>query len=130
MNRKPKLNFVILFAGLVWSAAASAHHSVAATYFPDQRVKIQGPLRQFLFRNPHSFLEVTAPDKDGVMQVWTVEWGSGVFLTHAGVTADTLKPGDQLKIIGAPGRDASKHRIRVNFIERLSDHWKWSGSFG
>ena len=125
-----KLSLALFSACGVWSGTAPAHHSVAATYLLDQSVEIQGSLREFLFRNPHSFLEVTAPDKDGVMQVWTVEWGSGVLLTQFDITADTLKPGDQLRIRGAPGRDAGKHRIRVNSIERLSDHWKWSGSFG
>jgi hypothetical protein len=125
-----RLTAVLLFGCSMLHGTALAHHSYAATYFLDQSIEIKGSLRQFLFRNPHSFLEVTAPDKEGVMQEWTVEWGSGVLLANTNVTADTLKPGDELKITGAPGRDPSKHRIRVNSIERLSDHWKWSGTFG
>ena len=128
MNGRLKLTAALI--GSCLSAAAWAHHSFAATYFLDQKIEIKGALRQFMFRNPHSFLQVTAPDKDGVMQEWTVEWGSGVLLTQSNVTADTLKPGDVLVISGAPGRDPAKHRIRVNAIERLSDHWKWSGTFG
>ncbi len=32
-----------------------AHHSFAATYFEDKTVTIEGNLKQFLYRNPHSF---------------------------------------------------------------------------
>jgi hypothetical protein len=57
------------------SVPASAHHSFPATYLVDQQVKIEGTMVQFLFRNPHSFVHVMAPDKNGVMQRWAVEWG-------------------------------------------------------
>ena len=58
---------VLLIAGvaLVAGSRVQAHHSFAATYFEDQTVSIEGNLVQFLFRNPHSFVHVEAPDKDG-----------------------------------------------------------------
>jgi hypothetical protein len=111
-------------------APVEAHHSFPATYFVDQSVEIEGTVIQFLFRNPHSFVHVLAPDKDGVMQRWAVEWGAGGALAHDRISVDTLKPGDKVRITGAPARNAADHRLRMSSIERLSDHWKWSGSFG
>jgi Family of unknown function (DUF6152) len=115
--------------GVMASLPADAHHSFPATYFVDQSVQIEGTVVQFLFRNPHSFVHVMAPDKDGVMQRWAVEWGAGGSLSSDNISSDTLKPGDKVIIKGAPARN-DPHRLRMSYIERTSDHWKWSGTFG
>ncbi len=57
-------------------------------------ITIHGKLVQFLYRNPHSFVHVEAPDDKGVMQTWAVEWGAGGQLSRDGVTRESLKPGD------------------------------------
>jgi Family of unknown function (DUF6152) len=104
-----------------------AHHSFAATYFEDQSITIQGKLVQFLYRNPHSFVHVEAPDDKGEMQTWAVEWGAGGQLSRDGVTRESLKPGDVVIIKGNPGRNPEDHRIRMQSITRPSDGWNWKG---
>jgi hypothetical protein len=108
---------------------AYAHHSFAATYFEDQKVTVHGKLVQFLYRNPHSFVHVEAPDDKGEMQTWAIEWGAGGQLGRQGVTRETLKPGDDLVIVGNRGRNPADHRLRMVNITRPSDGWKWGGSF-
>ena len=49
-------------------APAYAHHSFAATYFEDKTVTVDGKLVQFMFRNPHSFVHVEAPDEKGMVR--------------------------------------------------------------
>lgn len=125
-----KRNLFLLFAavaGLALAGASYAHHSFAATYFVDQTAKIDGTVKEFLWRNPHSFIKVEAPDEKGDMQLWSIEWGGGVQLSQAHVTRDTLKPGDRVVILGNPGRDPAEHRIRIKSITRPSDGWKWEG---
>jgi hypothetical protein len=120
--------FVLLIAaGLLAGGRAYAHHSFAATYFVDQEVTVEGTLTQFMYRNPHSFVKVEAPDSKGQMQTWSVEWGGGAQLTQEHVTRDTLKPGDHVVVSGNPGRDPDEHRIRLHKIVRPSDGWKWEG---
>jgi hypothetical protein len=123
--------FVLLIAGvaLVAGSRVQAHHSFAATYFEDQTTSIEGNLVQFLFRNPHSFVHVEAPDKDGQMQRWAVEWGAGGQLNRQGVTRETLHPGDHVVVTGNPGRNPADHRLRMKTITRPSDGWKWGGTF-
>jgi Family of unknown function (DUF6152) len=123
------LLFLVVAAATVLSTPVSvfAHHSFAATYFEDQTVTIQGKLVQFLYRNPHSFVHVEAPDDKGVMQTWAVEWGAGGQLSRDGVTRETLKPGDEVVIKGNPGRNPDDHRIRMQSITRPSDGWSWKG---
>ena len=122
-----------MLAGLLGAAAvvpAQAHHSFPATYMVDQTTTIQGTVVQFLFRNPHSFVHVMAPDKSGKMVVWAVEWGAGGALGADNVKHDTLKPGDKVIVTGNPARDAASHRLRMRAIERPADGWKWAGTFG
>ncbi len=119
---------VLSLAGSALAAgAAYAHHSFAATYFVDKEMTVEGTLTQFLFRNPHSFVKVSAPDDKGQMQTWAVEWGGGAQLNQEHVTRDTLKPGDHVIVTGNPGRDPADHRIRLHRIVRTSDGWKWEG---
>jgi hypothetical protein len=120
---------VLLFLGVAAMAGdrASAHHSFAATYLEDKTMTIEGDLVQFLFRNPHSFVHLTAPDESKQMQRWTVEWGGGGQLGQSGVTRETLKPGDHVVITGNPGRNAADHRLRMVKIVRPKDGWSWAG---
>jgi hypothetical protein len=128
---KRTLFALALVAGalVVSSGRAYAHHSFAATYFEDKTQKIEGNLVQFLYRNPHSFVHVEAPDEKGMMQRWAVERGAGGQLGRQGVTRETLKPCDHVIIVGNPGRNPEDHRLRMVNITRPSDGWKWGGTF-
>jgi Family of unknown function (DUF6152) len=115
------LTIVVMAAGIT----ARAHHSFAATYHEDQTVKIEGKLVQFLFRNPHSFVHVEAPDEKGEMQRWAVEWAGVGQLTGAGITRETLKYGDVVAITANPGRNPADHRLRMVTLRRPSDGFTW-----
>jgi hypothetical protein len=108
-----------------------AHHSFAATYFEDKTLTIEGKLIQFLYRNPHSFVHVEAPDDQGVMQTWAVEWGAGGQLSRNGVNRESLKPGDHVIITGNPGRTPEDHRVRMRSITRpateTTPEFSWKG---
>ena len=125
MNRK----YLALLApaAVALGTPVYAHHSFAATYFVDQEISIDGTLTQFMFRNPHSFVKVSAKDNKGQEQIWSVEWGGGAQLTQEHVTRDTLKTGDHVHVSGNPGRDPNEHRIRLHKIVRTSDGWTWEG---
>jgi hypothetical protein len=127
MNRRVLALLCTMATGLTLAGGAYAHHSFAATYFVDQTAKIDGTVKEFLWRNPHSFIKVEAPDEKGDMQMWSIEWGGGAQLSQAHVTRDTLKPGDRVVIVGNPGRDSAEHRVRIKSITRPSDGWKWEG---
>ena len=120
---------LLLIVALVSAVPARAHHSFAATYFEDKVNKIEGNLVQFLFRNPHSFVHIEAPDESGQMQRWAIEWGAGLQLGQQGVARDTLKVGDHVIVEGNPGRNPADHRLRMRSILRPADGWKWSGTF-
>jgi hypothetical protein len=121
-----------LLAAAVLCAAlpAQAHHSFPATYFVDKTVTVKGKVVEFTLRNPHSSVQVLAPDDSGAMVRWTAEWAAAAALERDGkVTRDLLHPGDEVIITGAPGRNAEDHKVRLYTIERPSDGWKWTGKF-
>jgi hypothetical protein len=121
--------FLALAFGLLGGVQAYAHHSFAATYQVDKTVTIKGKLVQFLYRNPHSFVKVEAPDDKGQMQTWSIEWGGGAQLGAQHVTRETLQSGDEVTVTGNPGRDPTEFRLRMQSITRPSDGWKWQGRF-
>jgi len=125
VNRK---RLISLLAGVLLSGAtAYAHHSFAATYVTEKEVKIEGDLITFMFRNPHSFVHVMAPDEKGQMQRWAIEWAAAGQLN--GIARDTLKVGDHVIVTGNPGRTVADHRLRMRSILRPKDGFKWSGDF-
>ena len=55
---KSKL-FVLALAGVsILGVKAYAYHSFASTYLEDQKMTIEADVLQFLYRNPHSFLQL------------------------------------------------------------------------
>jgi hypothetical protein len=126
-----KRTFLALFTALILLSTVGtlfAHHSFAATYDQDRKVKIEGTVKEFLWRNPHSFIKIEAPDDKGTTQMWTTEWASPTQLSESRLTKNSLKPGDKIVVIGAPGRDVDAHRIRVTSVTRPLDGWKWEGT--
>lgn len=122
---------VLVFAfALVAGVQAYAHHSFAATYDESTTMEIEGRLVQFMFRNPHSFVHVEAPDESGEMHRWAVEWGGAGQLGSQGVTSATLAPGDVVKIVGNPSRNPADHRIRMVSLRRTSDGFGWGQAPG
>jgi hypothetical protein len=112
-------------AALVGTTAAYAHHSYAATYDTSREVKLEGKLVQFVLRNPHSFVHVEAPDENGAMQRWAVEWAGFAQLANQGVQRETLKIGDQIVIMARPSRVPNEYRALMVTLKRPLDGFTW-----
>jgi hypothetical protein len=118
-------SLALLLGAAVIALPVYAHHSFTATYDESKTVEIKGELVQFMFRNPHAWVHVMAPDENGQMQRWGVEWGGAGALTGQGVTRESLKPGDEVDNTRNPGRNAADHRIRMRTLLRPSDGFGW-----
>jgi hypothetical protein len=122
---KYRLIALLIAAAVLSGAQLYAHHSFAATYFEDRTERIEGKIVQFLYRNPHSFVHIEAKDQKGQMVRWAIEWGGGGQLGRQGVTRETLKPGDNVIIVGNPGRNPEDHRLRMLRLQRTTDGYTW-----
>ena len=117
---------VLLAAAVVLVVtSASAHHSFGATYEVSKQIKLEGKIAQFVYRNPHSFVHVEAPDAEGVQQRWAIEWGGTAQLTNTGVQRDTLKVGDHVLVTGRPSRVPGEYRVLLVTLVRPSDGFTW-----
>jgi len=123
------LSFVAVIAALV-AASVSAHHSFGATYEVTKQIKLDGKIAQFVYRNPHSFVHVEAPDAEGKTQRWAVEWGGTAQLTTAGVTRESLKVGDKVTIVARPSRVPGEYRVLMVNLLRPSDGFTWGRGAG
>jgi len=103
------------------SGYGEAHHSLAATYRLTNTQTIEGIVVKVALREPHSFVHIEALDGDGVMRRWSVEWVDVAHLIEQGITRDTLRVGERVRIVGHPGRDEDTYRLLVAQKSRSTD---------
>jgi len=93
-----------VIAALGLALPAFAHHS-AAGIDRTKTVALVGTVKEFGWRNPHSYMEIEVPNESGQTVTWKVEMTSPAFLIRAGWKATTLKPGDKVTVKVFPLRD-------------------------
>ena len=121
---------LLLCTLLITGTSALAHHSYGATYNTKKEIKLEGKLVQFVYRNPHSFVHIQAPDENGTMQRWAVEWSGTAQLANSGVQRDSLKVGDAIVISGRPSRVPGEYRVLMVRLVRPSDGFAWGSRGG
>jgi Family of unknown function (DUF6152) len=116
---------VVVLAAVGLGVSLAAHHSVATSYRENERVTIEGELVTLIYRNPHSYLHVMAPDRQHQPRLWAIESSSGQQLRQK-LSAASLVPGDRVIVTGDPGRDEGTWRMRLRTIVRPRDGWRWT----
>jgi hypothetical protein len=125
MTRSVLLAIAATAVTFITGTAAYAHHSYAATYDVTREVRLEGKLVQFVYRNPHSFVHIMAPDDKGVTQRWAVEWSGTTQLGNQGVNKESLKVGDEVVIVARPSRVTGEYRALMLRLKRTSDGFAW-----
>jgi hypothetical protein len=92
-----------LIAALL-TASAHAHHS-GAMFDRTRKVDLAGTVKEYQFANPHVWIELMVPGKDGKQVQWSIEGEGPPIMARLGVSPRTLKPGDRIKIQAHPLRD-------------------------
>jgi hypothetical protein len=96
---------VVVVAAFALATPVLAHHS-AAGIDRTKTVTLVGVVKEFGWRNPHSYMEIDVPSETGAGTVtWKVEMTSPAFLIRAGWKSTTLKPGDKVTVKVFPLRD-------------------------
>jgi hypothetical protein len=107
VTRNAGLLFTLILGLLITSQTAFAHHGLAA-YDMSKAVTIKGSVTECLFANPHSAIYLDVKDDNGNVEKWMVEADSPNNLARAGWTRNSIKPGDQIAVVGNRAKDGSK----------------------
>lgn len=96
----------VLAISLVVSGQALAHHSMSM-YDREHDTTFKATIVQFDWANPHAHIIFDATNDHGNIVRWTAEGPGPNRLANHGWSKDTLKPGDQVTIIGNCNKDGS-----------------------
>jgi hypothetical protein len=91
----------VLAAGIFTAIPALAHHSFTM-FDMTKRITLVGTVTSFEWTNPHSYIEVDAPDEKGTMKHWSIELGSPSILMQSGWKFSSLHMGDKVTLIINP----------------------------
>jgi Family of unknown function (DUF6152) len=115
-----------MLVALVLTVSLAGHHSFAAFYFEDQMIEFEGDITEVQFKSPHTWIYVSSQDEAGKARTYAAEWANPSRLERDGMTKDTLKVGDVVRIWASPSRDASDNKVHLKRILRPSDGWQWN----
>ncbi len=102
--------YKILVAGLaiaallISSQPAAAHHS-GAGFNSEKVVELKGIVKEFQFKNPHTWIQVLVQDNNGKTIEWSLEWGSPNSLGRQGYRPSTFPPGAKVTMRFNPMRN-------------------------
>jgi len=103
-----KRNLKIILFLMLYSSAANTHHSFAVEFTAERTIEIKGVVTEIWFRNPHVRYYVDTINKNNEIENWDVRTSSPSLLVRSGWTKKTIQVGNEISIIGHPGRDDRK----------------------
>jgi hypothetical protein len=96
-----------LSAGLTLAGAASAHHGFG-NFDTKSEVALEGTVTGIDFVNPHAYVYFDVTGADGAKTPHRCEMRAATVLRRSGWSAGMFKPGEHIKITGAPDRFDTK----------------------
>lgn len=103
-------NFILMFSlltSLLWSVTALSHHSFSLEFDVSRPVDLTGTVTNIEWTNPHAWVFLETEDDQGVVQAWAVEFLGVLSIMRAGMSPDTVGPGDLINITGFGSRDGT-----------------------
>ncbi len=87
--------FVVAVSSILGGVAV-AHHARSA--YSSEDVVLEGTVTDFIWRNPHAQLVFEVKNADGEAIEWRGEYSSVTSMMAAGMTRNTFKKGDAVKV--------------------------------
>jgi hypothetical protein len=101
------LTVLVILAGLsIFALPGFAHHGSAA-YDMTKLVTAKATVTSLMWANPHSMLNFDIKDEKGAVTHWALEMFNPLWMSRAGWTKDTLKPGDEIEVTFHPAKNGS-----------------------
>jgi Family of unknown function (DUF6152) len=107
---------IVLSLFILAVAGVSAHHAFSPVYDGKRTITVDGVVTQFRFVNPHAMMLMEVKDKTGKVETWNVEFAGRLNLEEAGWNAQTIKPGEHVKVTGNPAWKSSQRMAFVKLV--------------
>ena len=98
----------ILILCLFTHGVVYGHHSFAVEFTAERTITIRGKVTEVWFQNPHVRYYIEIINEENKTENWDVRTSSPALLVRKGWTKKTIQAGDEITIIGHPGRDDRK----------------------
>jgi len=109
---------------VLWTMAAMAHHS-AAQFDLTRFVTLEGVVKSFVVKNPHTTAVIEITDDKGTRDI-EFEGHSASHFYRAGYTRDLVHAGDRIAILISPRKDGKDG----GFLQAFTDNGRTVGLFG
>ena len=83
------------------SVSLMAHHGAAALD-TGKEITLKGTVTEWIWSNPHCFLQFDAKDDSGTMRNWAVETQNPTAMTQRGWSRTSFKAGDEVTVTLEP----------------------------
>ena len=103
---------------LAFAGPAFAHHAWHG-YDMENITSVAGTVTQFDWSNPHVWISFEITDDKGAIEKWSAGGPSPSRMANTGWDKDTLKPGDQITVVGHRINDGTNYLRLVKVV--LSD---------
>ena len=114
--RKMFLGVAIAAVGvLLVSVPILAHHGAAALD-TGKEVTLKGTVTEWIWSNPHCFLQFDAKDDSGAVRNWAVETQNPTTMTSRGWSRTSFKAGDQVTVTLEPVKNGQPIGRLLNVI--------------
>lgn len=102
--KKSLMTLVALVTVLVTAPRpVAAHHGAAAfENDPAKRLVLKGVVTQWIWANPHTFLQFDVKGEDGQVVHWVVEASNPPDMQNRGWTNKSFQPGDEVTVTVRP----------------------------
>lgn len=109
MSRNLGAAVLSLTVGMIAAGVSlAAHHSEAAEFDATKPVRVTGVVKKVEWTNPHIWFYVEGTDEvSGKAAVWGFSGAAPNGLRRRGITRDSLKVGDTVKVQGIRAKDGS-----------------------
>jgi hypothetical protein len=114
-----KFRFVLptVLSIVIVATPGLAHHSFNMFDVKvESEIILDGVVKEWNFTNPHSWLTITVTNPDSTQTDWSFEAAAAAALVPKGITINTYKAGDKVKVAGGPLKDGRKGAI-LKFVQ-------------
>jgi hypothetical protein len=101
------LTVLAMSAGLSLAPLAGFAHHGSAAYDMTKLVTAKATVTSLLWANPHTMLNFDIKDEKGGVTHWALEIFNPLWMTRAGWTKNTLKPGDEIEVTFHPAKNGT-----------------------